>query len=424
MQKQSVLFDFCGIGIGPFNLGLAALSSGIPNLNAIFFDRKPCFNWHEGMLIDWTRLQVPFYADLVTLADPCNRYSFLNFLKSQNRLFQFAISEEHYVLRQEYNQYCKWVAQQLQNLYFNSCVVTYDTKSNSFEINMANRTKVHAKKLVLGVGTQPYIPVLKPSYSSNIFHSSDYLKNKENLNHCSSCIIIGSGQSAAEIFYDLLSTWHTADKKLHWYTRSSRFYAMDTSSFSCEHSTPDYIRYFYQLPNEKKKNIFLNQQLLYKGINEDLIKQIYNLLYLKMIKEEHHLINLQTHCAFKNLIQLPGKIFEARLASTETDALFSETAETVIFSTGYTYTIPDFINPVKHMINFTEDDLYCANRQYAIDRSGNKIFVQNAEIHTHGFNAPDLSLGPYRNAIILNTITGKKHFSFAEKNVFQNFSAG
>ncbi|MFG2390637.1 SidA/IucD/PvdA family monooxygenase, partial [Streptomyces lavendulae] len=67
--------DLVGIGIGPFNLSLAALAHGLPQqgigtLATAFYDQRRDFRWHPGLLIDGATLQVPFLADLVTLADP------------------------------------------------------------------------------------------------------------------------------------------------------------------------------------------------------------------------------------------------------------------------------------------------------------------------------------------------------------------
>ncbi|EPZ5249667.1 SidA/IucD/PvdA family monooxygenase, partial [Acinetobacter baumannii] len=42
--------DITGIGIGPFNLGLAALLSHHPEIKSVFLERKPEFRWHEGLL--------------------------------------------------------------------------------------------------------------------------------------------------------------------------------------------------------------------------------------------------------------------------------------------------------------------------------------------------------------------------------------
>ena len=54
MEKQQSIYDLIGIGIGPFNLGLAALLEKTPELNAVFFEKKGEFNWHEGMLLEGT----------------------------------------------------------------------------------------------------------------------------------------------------------------------------------------------------------------------------------------------------------------------------------------------------------------------------------------------------------------------------------
>lgn len=52
--------DIAGVGIGPFNLGLAALLDRHPELSGVFLDRKPAFSWHQGLLLPGTTLQVPF----------------------------------------------------------------------------------------------------------------------------------------------------------------------------------------------------------------------------------------------------------------------------------------------------------------------------------------------------------------------------
>src|ERR671911_297580 len=71
---EKEVFDLIGIGIGPFNLGLAALLSSIDTHKSVFFDTKHEFSWHEGLLLEDCYLQVPFLADLVTMSDPTNPY--------------------------------------------------------------------------------------------------------------------------------------------------------------------------------------------------------------------------------------------------------------------------------------------------------------------------------------------------------------
>src|SRR5262245_43537575 len=95
-------YDFAAIGIGPFNLGLACLAAPIEGLRGVFLDKGERFNWHPGLLLQDARLQTPFLADLVTLADPTSRFSFLNYIKEQGRIYSFYIRENFFLTRNEY----------------------------------------------------------------------------------------------------------------------------------------------------------------------------------------------------------------------------------------------------------------------------------------------------------------------------------
>ena len=56
---NQTIYDLVGIGIGPFNLSLAALSDQTM-LKTLFIEQKQKFDWHPGLLIESTTLQVPF----------------------------------------------------------------------------------------------------------------------------------------------------------------------------------------------------------------------------------------------------------------------------------------------------------------------------------------------------------------------------
>lgn len=51
--------DLLGVGVGPFNLSLAALADGVPGLRTAFHEQRPAFRWHPGLLIEGATLQVP-----------------------------------------------------------------------------------------------------------------------------------------------------------------------------------------------------------------------------------------------------------------------------------------------------------------------------------------------------------------------------
>ncbi|HLU01771.1 MAG TPA: SidA/IucD/PvdA family monooxygenase, partial [Advenella sp.] len=114
-QATDTIYDVLGIGLGPFNLGLACLMAPVDGLTAVFLERKSAFSWHDGMMIPGTTLQNNFMADLVTLADPTSRFTYLNYCKQQGKIYRYYFRENFYLTRQEYNRYCQWAASQLDS---------------------------------------------------------------------------------------------------------------------------------------------------------------------------------------------------------------------------------------------------------------------------------------------------------------------
>ena len=155
-------YSLIGIGLGPFNLGLAALIEPVAGVNALFFDQSESFDWHPGLMLPNATLQVPFMADLVTLADPTSKYSFLNYCKQTGRLYPFYIRENFNILRKEYNCYCQWVAMQLSNCRFGHEVIAINYVNELYEVTVrrpksSKPEMFYAERLALGTGTQPYI---------------------------------------------------------------------------------------------------------------------------------------------------------------------------------------------------------------------------------------------------------------------------
>src|SRR5687768_9680025 len=110
--------DLAGVGIGPFNLSLAALVARVSGLRARFFDRCPAFQWHPGMMLPGTRMQTSFLKDLVTPVDPTSPFGFLSYLVAQGRFYRFLNADFGRARRGEFASYLRWVAEQLDNLEF------------------------------------------------------------------------------------------------------------------------------------------------------------------------------------------------------------------------------------------------------------------------------------------------------------------
>lgn len=427
-----MIYDIIGIGIGPFNLGLAALTQNITQLNTLFFDENNSFNWHPGLMLDDARLQVPFYADLVTLADPSNPFSYMSFLKHKQRLFRFAINENNFITRKEYNEYAQWVAASLKNCRFGyRCeAVTFDESQNAYKIAVREKTNslvsfYYTKKIVVGVGTVPSYPACwnpqgLEEMNPFIQHSSAYLNLRNNLFAKKSVAVIGSGQSAAEIFYDLLQQQGQYAQNLFWFSRSPRFFPMEYSKLSLEMTSPDYIEYFFHLPVAEKERLSKEQDMLYKGINYSLINSIYDQLYLQSLSGKESQKTIAVNTALQDIrIESNGEI-KLTLHHNLLNKTYTVTVDAVILATGYKYQVPACLYPVKELINWLPGNKYDVALNYSIDKK-QTIFIQNAELHTHGFNSADLGMGPYRNAIIINTILGYDHYKMEKNIAFQSF---
>lgn len=429
---NAVVHDFAAIGVGPFNLGLAALAQPVETLNGVFLEQRDTFDWHPGMMLEPAHLQVPFMADLVTMADPTSPYSFLNFLKQTGRLYRFYIRENFYPLRAEYNQYCQWVAGQLRSVRFGTTVLetAYDDGVYRLSVSGPDGPGVLlARRLVLGTGTGPYVPAAGQGILADAaagrggvaIHNADYLARKAELQQRRSITIIGSGQSAAEIYYELLQEADAHGYRLDWVTRSGRFFPLEYTKLTLEMTSPEYVDYFHALPPQQRDRLNATQKNLYKGINSDLIDAIYDLLYTRSLTGMMD-TRLLTHSTL-TAAEWDGTAGThiLHLHHGEQGSSYRLESEAVVFATGYGYREPGFLAGIQERIARDSAGRFAVDRNYSIGVERSEIFVQNAELHTHGFAAPDLGMGAYRNSCILREITGREVYPVERSIAFQQF---
>lgn len=421
---ENRIYDLIGIGIGPFNLGLAALSEPLKGVKTLFFDMADHFNWHPGMLLDRATMQTSFIADLVTLADPTSPYSFLNFAKQSGRLYAFYIKEDFFLLRQEYNQYCQWVASQLSNLRFGQFVqfARYDEQQACYVLTCTStRTGASSqyltKKLVLGTGTKPQLPTCCEGVP--VIHSGQYLTYKTQLQQKKRLAVVGSGQSAAEIYLDLLQDARRYGYQIDWITRSPRFFPLEYTKLTLEMTSPDYIDYFHALPDHTRLPLLESQKGLYKGINRTLINAIFDELY--RLKLDGELPSRLLSNVEMQALTLKNGNYTLKLHHHETGQGEHADYDGVVIASGYGYQAPAFMQGVQHRIRHDAQGRLAVRRNYSIDLHGNEIFVQNAELHTHGLAAPDLTMACHRNSVILREVLGYSPYPIEQRVAFQQF---
>lgn len=420
--------DFIAVGLGPFNLGLACLTEPVDELHGVFLESDPDFEWHPGMLLESSTLQTPFMCDLVTLADPTSPYSFLNFLKESRRLYSFYIRENFYPLRTEYQEYCRWAAGKLSSVRFGHRVtaVEYDTGAQVYVVTAVHvptgdlRT-YRGRTLVLGTGTVPNVPEPCRNLGGDLVHSSGYLGAKSALQAKESITVVGSGQSAAEIYHDLLQDVDGEGYELSWVTRSPRFFPLEYTKLTLEMTSPEYVDYYHALPAETRDRLVSEQKPLYKGIDSDLIDQIFDLLYVKHRRGPCR-TRLLTNTALTSASYDPAHgTYTLGLRQQEMERDFGLTTHGLILATGYRDHVPDFLAPIADRIAWDERGRFGVGRNYGVGAAANDIFLQNSGVHAHSVTSPDLGMGAYRNSYIIREILGREVYPVEKSIAFQEF---
>ncbi|AKL83721.1 ornithine monooxygenase [Bacillus atrophaeus] len=423
------MYDVIGIGIGPFNLGLAALLEDIPELNGLFFDKKKEFAWHPGLLIEGTDLQVAFLADLVTMANPQSRYTFLHYLHKSDRLYRFYTFNEFDIPRQEFNEYLAWAASDIGSCNFGSEVIRVTDSGKHYQVTVkdtesGSETVYEAKHVVMGTGSEPFVPVeLDDELRKDTIYSPEYLYRRDELKDAESITVIGSGQSAAEIFSDLLNGAAHRGCRLQWITRSTGFRELETAKLGQEMFTPEYIEYFNQLPFQERLNTLPELNGLRNGIDSATLAAIYNTLYHRSISGGSPDVYIQS---MSELTRIEKKKEHCQLTfkQRQLDETFQVDSQKVILATGFKPHIPEWFDYFKDDIEWEDEKRFKVTDDFRLvfhkEREHHFFTLTNLD-HSHGTGATNLKLSAYRNQKIINTILGREYYSLKKKAAFQQF---
>lgn len=431
--EPSAAHDVVAIGGGPFNLGLAALASTFPELDLVVFEASAQLAWHPGTLFDDARLQLSFLADLVTLVEPAHPLSFLRYLRDVDRLYPFYIREAPRPTRREYEAYLRWVASKLPTVRFAHRVteVRWDERRQRFLVTVdrgpAAPRRVWAKELVVGIGTEPKWPrALAGLPSRRLLHSAEYLHRATDVAAAKEVTVVGSGQSGAEIVLDLLRRNLHGGGAVTWLTRASSFAPLDDSKLVLEMTTPAYVGYFHGLPPAKRDELVAAQWQHYKGISRTTLDEIYDALYERELRPGLAPVQLRCGAAVESArLDSAGSVVLA-CADRDSGRRFEHTTGLVIVATGYQERAPDFLAPLAPLIRRDERGRYLVRADYSVELSDavtGRIFVANAELHTHGPATPDLGVAAFRNATILNAVLDREVYRLPRRTAFTTFAA-
>ncbi len=415
--RQAGPFDAIGVGIGPFNLSLAALLAPT-SFHARFFERNAEFQWHPGLLFPESTIQVSYLKDLVTLADPTSRYSFLAFLHAKKRFYRFINTGQARVHRLEFNQYLQWVAGQLDNVEFGAEVKMVSLEADHFSVRLSDRT-LSTTNLVLGTGLVPNIPPwARPYLGRELFHSIDYLDHPFDVTG-KLVAVVGGGQSGAEVVFHLLRDNERLPMQLMWISSRGNFLPLDDSPFTNELFTPAYSDYFFGLSREQRDLLLGEQRLASDGVSEALLQRIYNRLYeLEFFERRDQASDGGGQSANRLARLIPGQeVVDLRPGAPGCELVLRSRwgdpqtvrADIVVLATGFAYDLPEAMRPLSDRLSWDRDG-FVVRADFSIvwDGPANlQIYAQDAARHMRGVADPNLSLMAWRSAMIANSLLGK-----------------
>ncbi|MGH3735077.1 MAG: lysine N(6)-hydroxylase/L-ornithine N(5)-oxygenase family protein [Micromonosporaceae bacterium] len=412
-QRSASHFDVVGAGLGPFNLSLAALLDPLAELRARFFEADSSFQWHCGIMVPGAQLQVSYLKDLVTLVDPTSRFSFLNYLARQGRLYRFLTAHTDRCSRQEFELYYQWAASQLESVRWDHRVERVELSADGLTVHCAGAAPVTGRNLVLGSGRTPWLPDFAAKLrGADVLHSAEY-RTVAPVIEGRDLLVVGAGQSGAEVVDHVLSGALGLPRSLTWISSRLGILPLDDSPFTNEWFHPAYVEHFYGLSPERRQELLRRQRMASDGVTESLLREIYRRLYdldtLRPGRMRHRLL------VCRRVIDLvrDNDGDNGRLVATvhdqDTGDIDSFPADVVICATGYRSQLPEYLAPLRGRI-VDGDGALRVRRDYSLEWDGPpdlNIYVQNAAEHTHGIADPNLSLAAWRSARIVNAICGR-----------------
>lgn len=413
-MKNVATLDLAGIGVGPFNLSLAALLAPVPGVEARFFERRPNFSWHPGMMLPGSRMQTSFLKDLVTPVDPSSRYSFLSYIVQKGRFYRFVNAEFSRVRRVEFADYLRWVAGQVHSVRFGAEVVDVAPTDAGFQVSFSNKEPVLAKHLAVATGLLPHVPAwARDHVSGHCFHTHGY-QNSELSVEGKRVAVVGGGQSGAEVLLQLLNGVRGRASEVSWVSRRPGLDPLDETAFTNEYFTPDYVKHFHRLPEERRRAIAYSQKLTGDGVSPETLRDLSQYLYEHdFLKPAESRYRIMTNREVRTMARRAGG-YELTLRNAFNQVDESLNADVVILATGYRYSLPVCLQPLSGRLETDSEGHMRLDEDYTArwdGPQGHRIYMINAGRHSHGIPDSQLSLAAWRSAVIINSLCDREVYA-------------
>ncbi len=407
------MFDLLGVGLGPFNLSLAALLAPTNAIKMKFCDDKKSFAWHPELLFDDATMQTSFLKDLVTPVDPTNPYSFLNYLTKKGQFYSFLNTGRSNITRFEFNDYLKWVSHELSDyIEFNSKIEQVQFTNDHFRV-FKNGKEYHTRHLCIASGPIKNIPTCaEPFLGEKVFHAKDPKIKNMNLQD-KRVLIVGGGQTGLETFRNVLKGRWGRSEYVKLITGRQNLLPLDEGPFTNEIFTPEFVQRFYNIEQERKEQFTKQQLLASDGNTPSYLQEFYNELYLdKFYKKEFCQYEIAPMNWLKQISSSTSN-FAVDIECKLEDNVYKEEFDFIILATGFSTKVPNYLDGIKNLLELDEMGRPITQKNYQLKTTlgENKIFAMNYSRHGHGIADPQTSLMSWRSSVIANELLEKSIYS-------------
>lgn len=403
--------DLAGVGVGPFNLSIAALADELPELRTRFFERRERFAWHPGLMFRGSRMQTSFLKDLVTAVSPTNQHSFLNYLVQHGRFHAFLAAESAAIERREFADYLGWVARRVPSLRFGDEVRSVRPCARGFELEHVHGS-TFARHVVIGTGRVPAVPACaRARLGPRCFHAIDILARPLALGG-SRVAVIGGGQTGAEVVLELLRGTWGEPAELTWISRRLNFEPIDDSPFTNHLFTPGFVSVFHGLERARRDDLLARHKLAGDGISLATLRELHDRVYELAALREGPQVELLPS---RELVAVDPRnhgheLQLHNLLDGEREAL---AVDWVILCTGLSEQLPGCVEPLLPLLERDDQGRLQLDANFRVRRRepGGRLYIVNGGRTTHGIAESQLSLMAWRSATILNDLLGRSRFA-------------
>jgi L-ornithine N5-oxygenase len=408
--------ELLAVGAGPSNLALAvALEELAPGLarESLIIERDDEVSWQPGMLLPEALSQVSFLKDLVTLRNPRSKFSFLNYLHATGRLDEFVNMGSFAPYRIELAAYLQWTAENLSLVELQrnrECVdispIWTDDTLTGWATTVADGQTIRSRYLVIGAGRDAWIPEpLRGVAQERVIHSTRYLQRIATLRRDLPyrVTVIGSGQSAAELFSSVQSDLPECRPTMVMRSVGPNMY--ETSKFNNELFFPSFVDKFHAARPEARRRILAGMRHTnYSGLAPNTMDSLYRQFYLDRLSGRFRLGMLTMHDITG--ARDDGDEIVLELTDWRTGDAEELRTDLVLLGTGFEQEMPTMVRHVAAAVGLSEINVTRDYRLVIDVPSTAACYLQGVNEATHGIADSLLSvLAPRANDILQDILT-------------------